>query len=95
MQAVERAVDAGLLVVVSAGNNGRHRDTGEPAYAGVSSPGNAPSAITVGAFDVHDTVTRVDDTVTTYSSRGPTWGYAGVKLNWADEAGRGVIPSRF
>ena len=73
VQAVERAVDAGLLVVVSAGNDGRNPETGLPGYGGISSPGNAPSAITVGAFDVNGTVTRADDVVTDYSSRGPTW----------------------
>ena len=73
VQAVERAVDAGLLVVVSAGNDGRDPETGLPGYAGISAPGNAPSAITVGAFDLNGTVTRADDVVTDYSSRGPTW----------------------
>ena len=42
--AVERAVDAGIVVVVSAGNVGRNLETGEIGYAGVTSPGNAPSA---------------------------------------------------
>lgn len=73
VQAVERATAAGLLVVTSAGNDGRNPDTGQPGYGGISSPGNAPSAITVGAIDLNDTVTRADDTVTGYSSRGPTW----------------------
>ena len=42
-------------------------------YAGISSPGNAPSAITVGAAKTFDTTTRADDLVADYSSRGPTW----------------------
>ena len=51
VQAVEAAVRAGLIVTVSAGNNGTNEDTGEIGYAGISSPGNAPSAITVGALN--------------------------------------------
>ena len=35
-------------------------------------PGNAPGVITVGALNTWGTVSRDDDTVTTYSSRGPT-----------------------
>ena len=42
-------------------------------YAGITSPGNAPSAITVGALDTRGTVSRLDDQVAPYSSRGPTW----------------------
>ncbi len=78
VQAVERAVDAGIVVVVAAGNEGMNRETGEVGYAGITSPGNAPSAITVGAVDTKNTVTRSDDEVAPFSSRGPTWydGYA-------------------
>src|SRR6185503_429961 len=53
VQAVESAVRAGLVVVVSAGNNGTNPDTNEIGYAGISSPGNAPSAITVGAVNTN------------------------------------------
>ena len=45
--AVESAVRAGIVVVVSAGNFGQDPN-GVVGYAGISSPGNAPSAITVG-----------------------------------------------
>ena len=78
VQAVERAVDAGIVVVVAAGNEGMNRQTGEVGYAGITSPGNAPSAISVGAVDTKGTVTRSDDAVAPFSSRGPTWydGYA-------------------
>ena len=48
-----------------------NQETGEVGYAGITSPGNAPSAITVGALDMHDTADRSDDTVAPYSSRGP------------------------
>lgn len=43
VQGVERAVRAGVLVVIAAGNGGNDLNT-------VSSPGTAPSAITVGAI---------------------------------------------
>jgi serine protease AprX len=73
VRAVEDAVHAGLVVVVAAGNQGTNVQTGLPGYAGITSPGNAPSAITVGAVDTQNTATRLDDTVAWYSSRGPTW----------------------
>lgn len=78
VQAVERAVAAGLVVVTSAGNIGQHPETGVTGYAGITSPGNAPSALTVGSLDLHETADRRDDTVSPFSSRGPTWydGYA-------------------
>jgi len=68
--AVENAAAAGLVVVTSAGNNGKDAD-GREVLASISSPGVAPSAITVGALNTFGTVTRDDDSVTTYSSRGP------------------------
>ena len=71
--AVEKAVAAGIVVVASAGNNGTDPATGQVAYAGISSPGNAPSALTVGAVDTGGTDTRLDDVVASFSSRGPTW----------------------
>jgi subtilisin family serine protease len=39
---------------------------------GITSPGNSPYAITVGATNTWGTVARSDDTVATFSSRGPT-----------------------
>jgi serine protease AprX len=42
VQAVEAAVRAGIVVVVSAGNYGVSSITGLPGYAGVLSPANAP-----------------------------------------------------
>ena len=73
VQAVERATRAGLIVVVAAGNMGVNPATGQPGYAGITSPGNAPSAITVGAARTEATVTRGDDRIPNYSSAGPTW----------------------
>ena len=73
VQAVERAVRAGIVVVASAGNRGQDSQTMAVGYAGLTSPGNAPSALTVGAFKTADTITRGDDRMADYSSRGPTW----------------------
>jgi serine protease AprX len=70
-QAVARAVQAGVVVVASAGNYGV-TSAGEPVLGGITSPGNSPYAITVGAIDTAGTVTRADDTVAAYSSKGPT-----------------------
>jgi serine protease AprX len=69
--AAERAVAAGVVVVASAGNAGKD-EHGAPVLGSISSPGNAPSVITVGALNTWGTVVRGDDSVTTYSSRGPT-----------------------
>jgi serine protease AprX len=77
VRAVEDATRSGIVVVASAGNYGMNQETGEVGYAGITSPGNAPSAITVGALDMHDTANRSDDTVAPYSSRGPAW-YSGL-----------------
>jgi serine protease AprX len=77
-QAVARAVSAGLVVVVSAGNYGRTPD-GAPVLGGITSPGNSPFAITVGALDVRGTLDTRDDRVAPYSSRGPTRYDFGVK----------------
>jgi serine protease AprX len=38
----------------------------------ITVPGNSPVALTVGALNTWGTVGRSDDSVTTYSSRGPT-----------------------
>jgi serine protease AprX len=70
-RAVARAVQAGIVVVVSAGNHGRTAQ-GAPVLGGITSPGNSPYAITVGALDMNSTLDRSDDRVAPYSSRGPT-----------------------
>ena len=70
-RAVERAVRNGLVVVTSSGNYGRTA-TGAPVLGGITSPGNSPHAITVGALDMKGTLDRNDDVVARYSSRGPT-----------------------
>jgi serine protease AprX len=73
VQAVEKATAAGLIVVASAGNYGQNQNTGVTGYTGLTSPGNAPSALTFGAANTQDTVNRDDDAVAPYSSRGPSW----------------------
>lgn len=63
--AVEAAAAAGIVPCVAAGNAGPDAET-------IASPGNAPSAITVGAFDDKGTAGRSDDEIAKFSSRGPT-----------------------
>ncbi len=71
-QAVERAWKAGIVVVVAAGNNGRDNSMGTKGYATITSPGNSPYVITVGAMKDMNTVIRGDDLIASYSSKGPT-----------------------
>ena len=68
--AAKRAVEAGIVVVAAAGNRGRNAN-GHEAYGGVTAPGNAPWVLTVGASSHMGTVTRSDDTMAAFSSRGP------------------------
>jgi serine protease AprX len=69
--AARRAVDAGVVVVAAAGNNGRNQD-GVTQYGGITAPGNAPWVLTVGASSHMGTVDPTDDTIAAFSSRGPT-----------------------
>ncbi len=77
---MRRLVDAGIVVVAAAGNNGKDA-SGAKLYGAIHSPGIEPSAITVGATNTFGTDARADDGITSYSSRGPTRG------SWLDEAG--------
>jgi serine protease AprX len=70
--AARRAVDAGIVVVTAAGNLGQN-DEGETQFGGITSPGNAPWVLTVGAASHEGTSVRSDDHVAGFSSRGPTW----------------------
>ncbi|WP_030715154.1 S8 family peptidase [Streptomyces sp. NRRL S-237] len=83
--AAERLSQQGPLFVIAAGNSGPGNNT-------VSSPGCAPSVLTVGAVDR-------DDTTATFSSRGPAGlqhtlkpeiAAPGVGISAAAAAGRGV-----
>jgi len=70
-QKVQKAVDLGIVVVASAGNSGKSAD-GRTVLGSITVPGNSPVALTVGALNTWGTTGRNDDSVTTYSSRGPT-----------------------
>jgi serine protease AprX len=74
--AAKRLVDAGIVVVAAAGNLGSNAQ-GAPQYGGIGAPGNAPWVLTVGASSTNGTTAREDDTVASFSSRGPTY------LDWA------------
>ncbi len=69
--AVRSAAAAGITVVVAAGNFGTNL-LGQETYGRISSPGNDPSVITVGAVNFKGTTARGDDVVNNFSSRGPT-----------------------
>lgn len=72
--AARRAVNAGIVVVASAGNFGKDL-LGNKIYGGINTPGIEPSVITVGASNTFGTTYRSDDKIATFSSRGPTRGY--------------------
>jgi serine protease AprX len=65
-RALERLWDRGVTVVAAAGNDG--------AAGEVSSPGNSPVLLTVGALDEAGTASRNDDAVASFSSRGTEYG---------------------
>jgi serine protease AprX len=69
--AAERVVQAGIVVVAAAGNSGRDPQ-GRVRHGGVTAPGNAPWVLTVGASSHMGTIDRADDTIASFSSRGPT-----------------------
>ena len=65
-QAVERLWDDGIVVVVAAGNTGPHAGS-------ITSPGNNPHVITVGAYtDNYTPDDPSDDFVPPFSAAGPT-----------------------
>jgi serine protease AprX len=78
-QAVEQAWQAGITVVVAAGNYGRDNAAGTYGYGTITSPGNDPYVITVGAMNTEGTADRTDDVIASYSSKGPTFGDQVVK----------------
>ncbi len=69
--AAKRLVDAGIVVVAAAGNLGRSAE-GQFAYGGITSPGNAPWVLTVGASSHMGTPVRRDDRIAAFTSRGPS-----------------------
>jgi serine protease AprX len=70
--AARRAVDAGIVVVASAGNLGENSQ-GQLQSGGITSPGNAPWVLTVGAASEQANSIRSNDTIARFSSSGPTW----------------------
>ncbi len=69
--AAKRAVDAGIVVITAAGNLGRSA-AGVVQPGSITSPGNAPWVLTVGATNDRGTAIRSDDTLAPFTSRGPT-----------------------
>ncbi|WP_102262282.1 S8 family peptidase [Mesobacillus jeotgali] len=69
VRSVEAAWNSGIVVCVAAGNSG-------PDPGTISSPGVSETVITVGAMDDINTPNIIDDSIASFSSRGPTiYGY--------------------
>ena len=63
--AVERLWKQGIVVVVAAGNTGPNAGT-------ITKPGDDPTILTVGAYDDKQNTDPSDDSLASWSSRGPT-----------------------
>lgn len=72
-QAIEKAWQAGIVVVVAAGNDGRDLNADPEGYGTINSPGNDPYALTVGAMNTMFTPQLGDDIIASYSSKGPSF----------------------
>ena len=83
--AVQRLWRDGIVVVVAAGNSG-------PQSGTVTKPGDDPMVITVGAFDDKQNSDTGDDSVSSWSSRGPT--AAGVSKPDILAPGRSLVATR-
>jgi subtilisin family serine protease len=70
--ATKAVTDRGITVVSAAGNIGKN-SAGQEQFGGITAPGNAPWVLTVGASSTMGTLTRSDDTLADFSSRGPTY----------------------
>ena len=70
--AAKTLVSKGMIVVAAAGNDGEH--DGKKVWGGIPSPADAPWVLTVGASSTLGTVSRKDDQVARFSSRGPAVG---------------------
>ena len=66
VEAVDDLWDAGVVVVCASGNQG------VAGHGTITSPCNSRKVISVGVLNDKNTSSRSDDTVATYSSRGPT-----------------------
>ncbi len=71
-QAVERAWQAGIVVVVAAGNRGRDNSMNNKGYSTIGAPGNSPWVITVGAIKDNRSNSRADDRMASFRSKGPS-----------------------
>src|SRR6266567_453765 len=71
-QAVEAAWKKGIVVVAAAGNYGRDNSMGTGGYATITSPGNDPYVITVGAMKTEGSPLPSNSLIASYSSKGPT-----------------------
>ena len=71
--AAKALVDRGVVVVAAAGNNGQLN--GKRVWGGIPSPADAPWVLTVGASSTLGTVSRKDDKMASFSSRGPAVGH--------------------
>src|SRR6202158_2730596 len=67
-QAVESAWQAGIVVVVAAGNMGQYNGAGTSGYATIGVPGDDPYVITVGATNTHGTGSQAAQIMTSVSS---------------------------
>ena len=83
--AVQRLWQQGIVVVVAAGNSGPNRGT-------VTKPGDDPMVLTVGAFDDKQNLDSADDSLSAWSSRGPT--AAGVSKPDVIAPGRSLVAAR-
>jgi serine protease AprX len=70
--AAKTLVRQGMVVVAAAGNDGEH--DGKKVWGGIPSPADAPWVLTVGASSSLGTLSRKDDQVALFSSRGPAVG---------------------
>jgi serine protease AprX len=72
-QAAQALVQKGIVVVAAAGNEGQVN--GKKVWGGIGSPADSPWVLTVGASSSMGTLTRKDDTMAPFSSRGPAVGH--------------------
>lgn len=70
--AAKKITDLGITVVAAAGNLGKNAQ-GLTQYGAITAPANAPWVLAVCASSTMGTLTRTDDKMANYSSRGPTF----------------------
>src|SRR5258706_11729972 len=70
--AAKALVQKGILIVAAAGNNGQIN--GKKVWGGIGCPADCPGVLTVRASSSMGTLTRKDDTMAAFSSRGPAVG---------------------